>query len=253
MPDRDQTKELLELMLSQVHQKQALAARVSTNDSCLVATNNQFLGRITENRFDSSSILNLYGPFGSKYSATSIFNPYSPYGSVYGMFSVNNPMCQTPPKLFIRGREIGLVTKNRQLRGHIETDQFIWSLRNDLRTLMAGNVSKDELQSRASLGQSFIIANDGTFLGDIGRNIYAPDSIFNVYGAYGSRYSPNSIYNPYGSYGNIYSVLSPFNSLSSTPPKIYVRGQFRGFLSKNTTIPNRVDPDRLREWAEQNA
>lgn len=41
----------------------------------------------------------------------------------------------------------------------------------------------------------------GRYLGELSANRYAPDSVSNPYGRYGSRYSPDSINNPYGPYG----------------------------------------------------
>lgn len=41
----------------------------------------------------------------------------------------------------------------------------------------------------------------GTYLGELSSNRYAPDSISNPYGNYGSRYSPTSVNNPYSPYG----------------------------------------------------
>ena len=41
----------------------------------------------------------------------------------------------------------------------------------------------------------------GTYLGELSANRYAPDSVSNPYGRFGSRYSPTSINNPYSRYG----------------------------------------------------
>lgn len=45
------------------------------------------------------------------------------------------------------------------------------------------------------------IYSGGTYLGELSSNRYAPNSVSNPYGRYGSRYSPDSINNPYGPYG----------------------------------------------------
>ena len=50
-----------------------------------------------------------------------------------------------------------------------------------------------------------LYSGNGTFLGELSSNRYAPNSILNPYGVYGSRYSPQSIRNPHGPYG-IYSA-----------------------------------------------
>ena len=46
-----------------------------------------------------------------------------------------------------------------------------------------------------------IYSSGGTYLGELSTNRYAPDSVSNPYGRYGSRYSPDSINNPYTRYG----------------------------------------------------
>lgn len=52
---------------------------------------------------------------------------------------------------------------------------------------------------------------DGTYLGNVNRNPYDPNSISNPYGQYGNPYSANSVNNPYGKYGNPYSPYSGRN------------------------------------------
>jgi hypothetical protein len=59
--------------------------------------NEVFLGCVTCSEFDSSSLANKYGDFGSSYSSTSIFNSYSQYGSYYGTYSACNPNAANPP------------------------------------------------------------------------------------------------------------------------------------------------------------
>ncbi|MEE9443233.1 MAG: hypothetical protein V3V99_11275 [candidate division Zixibacteria bacterium] len=252
MPRDDKTKALLEQMLRGLHKKQAVETSFAQADSYLMASNEQFLGRITTNRYDTSSILNRYGPFGSRYSQTSIFNPYSPYGSKYGQFSVNNPYCQLPPTLVINGRHVGVVTRNRLLRDRIPTDSFLHTLKSDVQQLLKGRIQANEEESRAAADASFIIAQDGTYLGSIEPNPYDSESIFNEFGPFGSEYSQTSIFNEYCNYGSPYSPYSPFNEYSSTPPKVYVRGRMIGYLTKNTYFDECIDPDDLLDWARGN-
>jgi hypothetical protein len=49
----------------------------------LYSRDGQYLGKVSNNKFDSESISNPYGKYGSKYSSTSINNNYSKYGSDY--------------------------------------------------------------------------------------------------------------------------------------------------------------------------
>ena len=57
------------------------------------------------------------------------------------------------------------------------------------------------LTSRYSLNPPKIYSDSGAYLGELSQNKYAPDSVSNKYGRYGSKYSPDSINNKYGPYG----------------------------------------------------
>lgn len=251
MTRTDKTKELLEQVLADLYEKQA-AARKPTSPSFLEAQNGQFLGKLVSSRFDSDSILNEYGPYGSRYSTTSIFNEYSDFGSRYGSNSVNNPYCSTPPRLLIDGKLLGFVTVNRYVANGIPTESFLYSLQNDLEGLLAGRISRSAREGRRESGESYIEAGDGTFLGKLNPNRFDTESIFNQFGVYGNKFSPSSIFNQFSIYGNQFNPLSPYNQFSSNPPKLYVKGQFVAFLTKNQIRNPRVDPDELLSWAEQN-
>jgi hypothetical protein len=60
----------------------------------------------------------------------------------------------------------------------------------------------------------------GKYLGTLSNNRFAPDSVANRYGRYGSRYSPESINNPYSKYGSRYSNDSVNNPYATNPPVI---------------------------------
>ena len=110
-------------------------------------------------------------------------------------------------------------------------------------------MSIDDLLRRVKHGESFLVANDGQYLGKLTFNRYDSESIYNPYGSYGSRYSSTSIFNPYSSYGSRYSSLSPFNPYTSTPPTIYMYGQDVGLLTKNRYLgPYGVDPETLDQF-----
>jgi hypothetical protein len=244
-------KELLETLLRDIYLRQTQNTQ-AMRDSYLLAADDQYLGRITGNRYDTNSLLNEYGPYGSKYSQTSIFNPYSPYGSPYGQFSVNNPYSSTPPQLFIHGNLLGRVTKNPYIPQRIATEAFIYTLENDVDSLLSGRVIESETQARILRHESFIVADDGTYLGSLDPNSFDTDSIFNQFGPYGSQFSQTSIFNQFCPYGGQFSHLSPFNQFTQTPPKVYVNGQFSGYLTVNQLLNPRVDPKRIREWAHAN-
>jgi len=251
MSANDQTKQLLEKLLSDLYAKQA-STTAPRGESYLLAQDNQFLGNITDNQYDSNSILNVYGPYGSPYSTTSIFNEYSPYGSPYGAHSLNNPFCTTPPKLFLRGSFAGFVTKNQFVTNAIPTEGFLYSLKNNIQSLLAGQIIQSEVEARRIAGDSFIQAADGAFLGSIRPDPYNPDSIFNQYGAYGSQYAQFSIFNPYGTYGGGYSNLSPFNPYATQPPHVIHKGAFVAYLTVNANLAPRIAPDAIMNWAQQN-
>ena len=75
-----------------------------------------FLGALNTNKYDSDSIWNQYGTYGSKYSSTSIWNKYGQFGGKYSQYSPFNPYSSTPPMLVDgRGNFYGYFTANRYM------------------------------------------------------------------------------------------------------------------------------------------
>lgn len=66
-----------------------------------------------------------------------------------------------------------------------------------------------------------IIAQDGTYLGELSDNPYDPDSVSNPFGRYGSPYSSTSINNPYSTYGSPFSSQSPNNPYATQAPLLF--------------------------------
>ena len=97
------------------------------------------------------------------------------------------------------------------------------------------------LDTRISRKESFLLANDGLYLGRLSLNTSTPDSISNNENIYGSHFSSISFKNRYSIYGSPSSSLSPYNPNTLTPPVIYLRGEKIGCLSKNVNLTNRVD------------
>jgi len=89
--------------------------KINNRESFLLAGDNQYLGKLSLNRYDSESISNEYGIYGSKYASTSIFNTYGIYGSKYSSLSPNNPYTNTPPIIFLHGQRFSYLTKNKYL------------------------------------------------------------------------------------------------------------------------------------------
>lgn len=100
--------------------------------------------------------------------------------------------------------------------------------------------------------ESFLLAQDGQFLGILSSNRYQLDSVMNEYGSYGSRFSSTSIFNQYCQYGSKIGFYSPFNPHTNTPPKIIFRGQWVGLLTMNMFLQNRLDPHQLFDWIYNN-
>jgi hypothetical protein len=69
----------------------------TTGGGKIYAEDGTYLGRLNSNRYDSESVSNPYGRYGSRYSSSSINNPYSTYGSPYSSKSATNPYTRTPP------------------------------------------------------------------------------------------------------------------------------------------------------------
>lgn len=246
----DNGRALLEKLLSQLYEKAGEGgAPAGANDLYLVAEDGQYLGRLTSNTFDTNSIANEYGPYGSQYSSTSIFNEYGQYGSQYSHLSPRNPYTTTPPRLFLRGQLNARVSDNPYLEPRIPFDTFVYALRHELDRLLAGQpIAGGQIR----LGDTYIRAADGAFLGSLNPNRYDTQSIFNKYGPFGSPYSATSIFNRYGQYGGAYAPFSPFNRYSVRPPEIVKDGTVIAPLTVSTQFARRILPDDLFNWAERN-
>ena len=113
-------------------------------------------------------------------------------------------------------------------------------------------MTESELNKRINKGESFLLAADGQYLGRLSSNHYLFDGIMNEYGSYGSKYSSTSIFNNYCRYGSQYSNLSPFNLFTPSPPKIYYKGIFVGYLSINQLVSPRIDPHQIFDYIINN-
>lgn len=82
---------------------------------------NTFLGKIT-NSYDSESIFNDYGTYGSEYSSTSIWNEYATFGSEYSSYSPHNSYTSTPPMIIKNGELLGYLSANKSLRSSISAN-----------------------------------------------------------------------------------------------------------------------------------
>lgn len=93
--------------------------------------NDVFLGCLNTNKYDSGSIWNKYGTFGSKYSSNSIWNEYGTYGSKYNTYSPWNQYSITPPIIVdADGNFYGYFTINRYMQKRVTIDWILWILDN---------------------------------------------------------------------------------------------------------------------------
>lgn len=108
--------------------------RIARGESFLLASDGEFLGLLTTNRFNTDSICNMYGQYGSRYAAKSIWNEYGRYGSQYSLLSPNNPYSLRPPRIILRGRDIGFLTCNEYKLGRIVDTNSLhqWMINNRL-------------------------------------------------------------------------------------------------------------------------
>jgi len=68
---------------------------------------------------------------------------------------------------------------------------------------------------------------------------YGSNSVFNIYGTYGSEYSSTSIWNKYSSWGSEYSSTSATNQYCQNPPAIVdENGNIVGYLTANRYLNN---------------
>lgn len=71
-----------------------------------------YLGELTSNEYNSDSVFNAYGTYGSKYSIDSIWNTYGTYGSAYSSESAFNEYASKPPIIVLNGKIIRYLTTN---------------------------------------------------------------------------------------------------------------------------------------------
>ena len=85
--------------------------RIARCESFLIASDGQFLGKLSLNRYDIDST------YGSPYSSLSPYNPYT----------------STPPTIYLRGQRVGFLSKNKYLFGSIDPDSInTWMQNNGL-------------------------------------------------------------------------------------------------------------------------
>jgi len=81
-------------------------------EAVIVADDEQFLGVINDNSFDSDSIANSFGTYGSPFSSLSIWNEFGTYGSEFSQLSPWNDFTSSPPLIFEGDVFIAYLTTN---------------------------------------------------------------------------------------------------------------------------------------------
>ncbi len=94
------------------------AACAALDGAVIVAEDGTYLGKIAD-AYDSKSIFNKYGTYGSAYSGKSVWNDYGPYGSEYSNKSARSKYTSTPPKLIVDGKVVGFLSANKFKSGAI--------------------------------------------------------------------------------------------------------------------------------------
>jgi len=80
--------------------------------SLLIADDGKYLGVVNDNPFDSESIANQFGTYGSSFSSSSIWNQFGTYGSAFSSLSPWNAFTSTPPCIVEEGACVLFVSAN---------------------------------------------------------------------------------------------------------------------------------------------
>ncbi len=81
--------------------------------SSIYASN--YIGEYNDNPYESDSISNPYGQYGSPYGSDSVNNPYGQYGGSYSNKSAKNPYATDAPKLY---------DQNGNYRGRLSSNPY---------------------------------------------------------------------------------------------------------------------------------
>ena len=97
----------------------------------------------------------------------------------------------------------------------------------------------------ATSALSGVYAANGQFLGTVSNDACDSESIASWTGPYGNIISRTCLWNIGGEYGSSTDAMSAYNASAKKPPSIYVDGAFRSYVTKNTSLSPRTDPDDL--------
>ncbi|BDA76497.1 hypothetical protein CAL7716_106630 (plasmid) [Calothrix sp. PCC 7716] len=87
----------------------------------VVANDGTFLGVVNNDAYDSDSICNPYGRYGSPYGI-GIFNTYGRNGGAYSNIGAYSEYARKPPLLIEDGQAVAYITKNPNFQSRIDPD-----------------------------------------------------------------------------------------------------------------------------------
>lgn len=105
----------------------------------------KFLGCVNCSEYDSGSICNEYGQFGSSYNSDSIWNDYGQYGSSYSSLSPWNTYANDPPVI---------VDKDGKFYGYLTASEY-HPKRTQIKALIALTDAAEKLNDLDKLREAF--------------------------------------------------------------------------------------------------
>lgn len=118
-------KHLTNRLFESIDEKKKRRREQLRHKSFLEGGDGQFLGKLDTNRFDTDSIANRFGPYGSRFSDKSILNRFGNYGSRFSNLSPFNRFATNPPKIIMNGMFKGYLTTNRFKEDAIDPFEFL--------------------------------------------------------------------------------------------------------------------------------
>jgi len=104
-----------------------ISSNAIANETCSIVSGakiiaqddkNTYLGKLT-NEFDSDSIFNEFGTYGSEFNQLSVFNEFGNFGSEFNSYSATNPFTSTPPMIIKNQKIIGYLSANKVIQNSI--------------------------------------------------------------------------------------------------------------------------------------
>ncbi|ABF12327.1 hypothetical protein Rmet_5468 (plasmid) [Cupriavidus metallidurans CH34] len=126
-----------------------LASEASAQSTALLlfggTSHKTFLGCLNCGQYESSSVCNAYGEFGSPYQADSIWNPYGTYGSKYNNESPWNTYGTSAP---------AIVDKDGNFYGYLSANRYL-AKRTTIKGLVALTEAAEEFDDLEKLSDAF--------------------------------------------------------------------------------------------------